>query len=193
MKKIVMKMNRGALRLFAVWSLAVLASLAAAPSALASDESEARGAMERAFELLRSGEYGALYGVLPTASQRRVSRERFVGALNRVRGMYELERLEITSVRVAGDLAVVDTVVYGRALRPVAGEGKIVARQYMVREAGRWRVTTNERSTVRPLLAANPDFARKFPPREPRIFIKRDGNWVDISALRNSLQRRRTK
>jgi hypothetical protein len=169
--------------------LAVLAVVAAcalsgawrASARAASAESEVRGAVEGAFRQLRAGQYGSLYDALPTSSQRRVSRQRFVAALERARGMYELDRLEISAVRVAGDLAVVDANIYGRARAPLEAEGKIVARQYLVREGGRWRVTTGETSTVRPLLAAHPDFAKRFPPREPRIFLKRDGRWVEMN------------
>ena len=178
--------------------LAVLAFVAAACASsgaarasarAAADEAEVRGAVEGAFRQLRAGQYGSLYDALPASSQRRLSRQRFVSALERARGMYELDRLEIGAVRVAGDLAVVDATVYGRARAPFDAEGKIVARQYLVREGGRWRVTTGEASTVRPLLAAHPDFAKKFPPREPRIFLKRDGRWVDMTRTLRGLGR----
>lgn len=159
----------------------------------AANETEVRRAMERAFQMLRAGEYGGLYDALPTASQRRITRQRFVSGMNRARGMYELDRLEISAVRVAGDLAVVDTVIYARARQPIAGEGKIVSRQYMLREGGQWRVTTGDRSTVQPLLAANRELARKFPPTEPRIYLKRDGQWININALAASMRRRQTK
>lgn len=169
----------------AVAAACFLSALSHAGARAASDEAEVRGAVEGAFRQLRAGQYGSLYDVLPSSSQRRLSRQRFVSALERARGMYELDRLEISSVRVAGDLAVVDANIYGRARAPFEAEGKIVARQYLVREGGRWRVTTGEASTVRPLLAAHPDFAKKFPPREPRLFLKRDGRWVEMNqALR---------
>ena len=176
-----------------VWRLAALAVVAACVSSgpsgaqarAASAEAEVRGAVEGAFQQLRAGQFGSLYDALPSTSQRRLSRQQFVSALQRARGWYELDRLEISSVRVAGDLAVVDANIYGRARAPVEAEGKIVARQYLVREGGRWRVTTGEAATVRPLLAAHPDFAKRFPPREPRIFLKRDGRWVEMDqALR---------
>jgi hypothetical protein len=162
-----------------------LSGAAVAAARAASAEAEVRGAVEGAFRQLRAGQYGPLYDALPSSSRRRLSRRQFVSALERARGMYELDRLEISSVRVAGDLAVVDANIYGRARAPFEAEGKIVARQYLLREGGRWRVTTGEAATVRPLLAAHPDFAKKFPPREPRVFLKRDGRWVDMSqALR---------
>jgi len=173
----------------AVVAACVLSAVTLARARAATPEAEVRGAVEAAFRQLRGGQYGSLYDALPSSSQRRLSRQSFVSALERARGMYELDRLEISSVRVAGDLAVVDANVYGRARAPFEAEGKIVARQYLVREGGRWRVTTGEASTVRPLLAAHPDFAKRFPPREPRIFLKRDGRWVDMTQTLRGLRR----
>lgn len=155
----------------------------AATTTTASDETEVRSAMEQAFGQLKSGQYDALYDVLPRASQSRISRARFINALERTRDMYQLDRMEIGAVRVKGDLAVVDTVMYGRVLRPEENEGKIIAQQYMVRENGRWRVATGDAATARTLLAANPGFGKKFPIKNPRIFVKRDGRWIDVSAL----------
>ena len=162
-------------------SIATLSNSAAARPA--SDESDVRATVERAFSQLKGGDYGALYDVLPSAAQKKITRERFTGALQRSRNMYDLDRLEIGAVHVARDLAVVDSVIYGRARAPFEGDGKIVLRQYLVREGGRWRVTTGERATVRPLLAANPAFARKYPPTEPRVYVKRDGRWVAMNQL----------
>jgi hypothetical protein len=65
---------------------------------------------------------------------------------------------------------------------PVEAEGKIMMRQYLVREGGRWRVTTGDRSTVGPLLAANPAFARRYPLTTPRLYVRRDGRWVEMTA-----------
>jgi hypothetical protein len=195
--KIEMKNNKFALtaRLLSALFLLTLAGspfATAAPARVASGEAEARGTVERAFQQLKSGDYNSLYDVLPSASQRRVTRERFVGALERTRGMYELERLEIGAVRVAGDIGMVDSVVYGRVRAPFACEAKIVARQYLVREGDRWRVTTGDAATVRPLLAANPAFAKKYPFTQPRVYLKQNGKWADASGMLRGL-RARTK
>ena len=183
----------GLLALIFLATLGAGSAATAAPARVASSEAEARGAVERAFQQLKGGDYNSLYEVLPSASQRRVTRERFVGALERTRGMYELERLEIGAVRVAGDLGMVDSVVYARVRAPFAGEAKLVARQYLVREGGRWRVTTGDAATIRPLLAANPAFGKKYPFTQPRIYMKRDNRWVDISKQLNGLRRRATR
>ena len=159
---------------------AVLTETAVAAS---TDETAVRRALEQSFQQLRSGDYGALYDALPSSSQRRISRARFVSALERSRVLYELNRLEISAIRVSGDLAVADTVLYGRVRRPIDGEGKIVARQYLLREGGKWRIATDAGSTENSLLASNPGFVRRYPPSQPRIYFKRDGRWVDISSL----------
>jgi len=178
----------------ALWLLSLAwSSGVAAPARVASSETEVRGTIERAFQQLKAGDYNSLYDVLPSASQRRQSRAGFVRALERTRGMYELERLEIGAVRVSGDLGVVDSTVYGRGRAPFAGEAKIVARQYVVREGGRWRVTTGDRATIQPLLAANPSFAKKYPFSQPSLYLKRDGRWVDISKQLRGLRRRATE
>jgi hypothetical protein len=169
-------------------AIAVLSTFVVAHAA--SDEADVRGAVESAFSQLKGGDYGALYDVLPSASQKKITRASFVRALERSRGMYALDRLEIGAVHVAGDLAVVDSTVYGRALAPFEGDGKIVLRQYLLREGGRWRVTTGDRSTVQPLLAANPAFARRYPLTQPRLYVKRDNRWVLLDELMKGARKR---
>ena len=155
-----------------------------------SGESAVRGVVNAIFEQLKAGRYVELYDALPVASRSRISRERFADLLRRASGTYRLDRLEVGAVRVSGDISVVDTVMYGTVERPFPAEGKIVAQQYLVREEGRWRVATGDRATIRRFLAANPAFAKKFPIREPRVFVKRDGRWLDLTqAIRASTKR----
>jgi hypothetical protein len=172
----------------------LFASLCVTPATRAAgDDSEVRGVVERVFEQLKSGDYNSLYDVLPANSQRRISRERFTGMLSRTRDMYDLDRIEIGKIRTSGDIAAVDTVMYGRVRKPFESDAKIVAQQYLVREDGRWRVATGDRETVKRFLAANPSFAKKFPIREPRAYVKRDGRWVDVSALMKAAAKRKAK
>lgn len=159
----------------------LLGAWAIAQASPQTTEASVQQAMERAFAQLRSGDYAALYEALPAASQRRITRERFTSALNRSRRMYELDRMEIGAIGVAGNVAAIDTTIYGRVLEPVQGEGKIEVRQYLMRETGRWRVVTDDPAAVRRLLAANKSLARRFPTREPQVSVKRDGRWVGIS------------
>jgi hypothetical protein len=156
-----------------------------------SDEGEVRGVAQAIFEQLKAGRYGELYDALPASSRSRISRERFAEMLRRSSGTYKLDRLEIGAVRVSGNIAVVDTVMYGNVVRPIQAEGKIVAQQYLVREDGRWRVATGDRATVKRFLAANPSFAKRFPIREPSVYVKRDGRWVDLSSTLKAATRRR--
>jgi hypothetical protein len=170
--------------------LTALGPMAAQAASLADDQAEVRSAVRQAFAQLKSRQYGALYDALPSASQRRVSRERFISGLRRTSDMYELERMDMGAVRVSGDIAVVDTVMYGRVSRPIESDGKVVAQLYLVREGGRWRVVVSDRATARSLLADYPGFIKKYPPREPRAYVKRDGRWVDLTtALRRAAKR----
>jgi hypothetical protein len=189
--KIMMRIKRYSILLIASALLLVATLPADGLPSPASDEAEVRGVVQTIFERLKSGQYDDLYELLPAASRSRISRERFTNALRRSSGTYRLDRLEIGAVRVSGDLAVVETVMYGSVERPVEAEGKIVAQQYLVREDGRWRVATGDRATVQRFLAANPRFAKKFPIRAPRVFVKRDGQWIDLTSTLKATSRRR--
>ncbi len=147
----------------------------------ASDQTEVRTAVQRIFEQLKSHDYSGLYDVLPGSSRNRMSRERFTSALQRAQEIYELDRMDIGAIKVMGNLAVVDTVLYGRLVKPLQTEGKIVVQQYLVREDGQWRVATGDQSTVRRFLAANPAFAKGFKIHSPQIFIKQNGRWVQFT------------
>ena len=150
----------------------------------ASDESDVRGTVQRVFQELKSRDYGALYDSLPASSRSRMTRERFTNALKRAQDMYELDRIDIGSIKVANNLAVVDTVLYGRVVSPIQTEGKIVVQQYLVREDGRWRVATGDTSTRKRFLASNPAFAKKFPIKRPRIYVKQGNSWVEFTPPR---------
>jgi hypothetical protein len=186
-----MKNKRFSILLAACALLLVAALPARSLTTRPSDESEVRGVVQNIFQQLKAGQYGELYDALPTASRSRISRERFTEMLRRSSGTYKLERMEVGAVRVSGDIAAVDTVMYGSVERPLQAEGKIVAQQYLVREEGRWRVATGDRATVRRFLAANPGFAKRFPIREPRVYVKRDGRWIDLTNTLKAATRRR--
>lgn len=150
--------------------------VAAAPS----DESEVRGAVQRIFDQLKAGQYEALYDSLPSSSRARISRERLVKGLQGTRNMYQLERIEIAAVRVSGNLAVVDTVMYARIVKPLDADGKLVVQQYLIREEGSWRVATGDTATINRFLKSNPAFARKFPIKKPRAYINQNGKWLEV-------------
>jgi hypothetical protein len=149
----------------------------------ASDQSDVRATVQGVFEQLKSQNYSALYDLLPGASRSRMSRDRFVSSLERAQGFYQLDRLEIGAIKVMGNLAVVDTVLYGRVVNPIQAEGKIVVQQYLLREDGKWRVATGDQSTVKKVLAANPGF-KGFKIRQPRIYIKQNDKWLEFNPPR---------
>jgi hypothetical protein len=165
--------------------IAICVSIAAT-NVRASDASEVRGTVERVFQQLKSRDYGSLYDSLPSSSRSRMSKERFASALKRAQDMYVLDRMDIGPVRVANNLAVVDTVLYGRVVRPFETEGKIVVQQYLVREDGKWRVATGDTGTTKRFLANNPAFAKRFPIKQPRVYVKQNGSWVEFTPPRPS-------
>ena len=150
----------------------------------ASDQADVRATVQSVFEQLKSRNYEALYDSLPGASRNRMSRDRFVNALQRAQDFYQLDRMDVGAIKVMGNLAVVDTVLYGRVVNPIQAEGKIVVQQYLLREDGKWRVATGDQSTVKKFLAANPGFAKGFTIRPPRIYVKQNDKWVEFNAPR---------
>jgi len=169
-----------------VLSFAVLVFVTALSATVvqASDQSEVRATVQSVFEQLKSHDYGSLYDLLPNSARSRMSRERFVSALQRAQEFYQLDRIEIGPPKVMGNLAVVDTVLYGRVVSPVQAEGKIVVQQYLLREDGKWRVATGDQSTVRKFLAANPGFSKGFRIKQPRVYVKQNNQWVEFNPGR---------
>jgi hypothetical protein len=166
--------------------LVVIAVLSLAPATGMASQAEVRSTVQGVFDQLKSHNYSALYDLLPASARTRMSRERFVSALQRAQGFYELDRMDIGAIKESGNLAVVDTVLYGRIVNPIQAEGKIVAQQYLIREDGKWRVATGDQSTVRKFLASNPAFGKGFKIREPRIYMKRGEKWVEFNVPRSA-------
>jgi hypothetical protein len=152
----------------------------------ASEQTDVRATVQNVFEQLKSRNYDALYDFLPGASRNRMSRDRFVSALQRAQDFYQLDRMDIGAVKVMGNLAVVDTVLYGKVVAPIQAEGKIVVQQYLLREDGKWRVATGDQSSVKKFLDANPGFSKGFKIRPPRIYVKQNGAWVEFNAPRRT-------
>src|SRR5213076_269798 len=91
-----------------------------------SDQSDVRGAVQRIFDQLKAGQYEALYDSLPSSSRTRLSRDQLLKGLQRTSNLYQLQRIEIGAVRVSGNLAVVDTVMYAHIAPPFNTDGKLV-------------------------------------------------------------------
>lgn len=178
LKNLMMKSKRTILSL--LFLIAVLSMSATAMAAAPSDEADVRGAVQRIFDQLKTGQYEALYDSLPSSSRTRLSRDQLTKGLQRSSNLYQLQRIEIGAVRVSGNLAVVDTVMYAHVAPPFNTDGKLVVQQYLVREEGSWRMATGDRATIDRFLKSNPSFARKFPIKRPHIFTKQDGKWVEF-------------
>jgi hypothetical protein len=164
----------------------VLSTVVFTGLAKASDQTDVRATVQSVFEQLKSHNYSSLYDLLPGSARSRMSRDRFVSALQRAQDFYQLDRMDIGATKVMGNLAVVDTVLYGRVVAPIAAEGKIVVQQYLVREDGKWRVATGDQSTVKKFLAANPGFSKGFRIQQPKVYVKQNDQWVEFNPGRGS-------
>lgn len=153
-----------------------------APAIRASTENNVRDVVQQTFQQLQTRNFGAVYDSLPASTRSRMTRARFVSALERAQDRYSLDRISIGAVRVSGNIAVADTELFGRITTPFPAEGKIVVQQYLVREDGKWRVATGDTGTIQRFLKANPAFARKFPIRQPKIYMKQGDRWVEFPA-----------
>lgn len=167
------------LKLTAIALLILLCSLTAV-AATPSDESDVRNAVQQIFNQLKSGQYSSLYDSLPSSSRSRISRDRLVQGLQRSQNVFQLQRIEIGAVRVSGNLAVVDTVMFAHLTKPLDADGKLVVQQYLVREDGAWRVATGDNTTINSFLKNNPAFGKKFPIKKPQAFINQDGKWIPM-------------
>src|SRR5215510_11593111 len=160
--------------------LVLICGLSGLAAASPSDESDVRNAVQHIFNQLKGGQYGSLYDSLPSSSRAKISRERLVQGLQRSQNVLQLQRIEIGAVRVSGNLAVVDTVMYAHLNKPLDADGKMVVQQYLIREDGAWRVATGDNATINSFLKNNPSFAKKFPIKKPQAFVNRDGKWIAV-------------
>src|SRR5436190_17874878 len=97
-----------------IFSAAALALLIAPRADLAapSDQTDVRAAVQRIFNQLKNGEYSALYDALPSSARERITRERLAQGLQRTQDTFEFQKIDIGSVSVSGNLAVVATTMY---------------------------------------------------------------------------------
>lgn len=181
MRKIPMRTDITKFKTVTIVLLAIVTVWFVPLAAQASEESDVRAIVQQVFQQLQSRDYGAVYDSLPSSSRTRMSRARFISALKRAQDRYVLDRINIGAVRVSGNIAVADTELYGRISRPFPAEGKIVVQQYLVREGGKWRVATGDSGTIQKFLKTNRAFSRKFPIRQPRIYVKQGSKWIEFN------------
>lgn len=179
MKSLLKVLTKNSLPIISALVFAVLLVTTAAVAA-PSDQSDVRAAVQHIFDQLKNGQYAALYDALPSSARARISRERLVQGLQRSQNAFQLQRIEIGSVSVSGNLAVVDTTMFAHIAKPFDGDGKLVVQQYLIREDGNWKVATGDNETVNRFLKSNPGFARRFPIKKPRAFINQNGKWIEI-------------
>jgi hypothetical protein len=160
--------------------LVLICVMSGQAAAWPSDESDVRNAVQHIFNQLKSGQYGSLYDSLPSSSRSRISRDRLVQGLQQSQSVFQLQRIEIGAVRVSGNLAVVDTIMYAHLTKPLNADGKLVVQQYLVREDGSWRVATGDNATINTFLKNNPSFGKKFPIKKPQAFINQNGKWIPV-------------
>jgi hypothetical protein len=165
-------------------AIAALLIASASLAAQSSEETAVRAVVQQVFSQLQSHDYSSVYDSLPSSTRTRMSKPRFISALQRAQDRYVLDRIGIGKIRVSGDLAVVDTELFGRISQPLTAEGKIVVQQYLVREDGKWRVATGDSATIQRFLKSNPSFARRFPIRQPRVYVKQNNKWVEFRVPR---------
>ncbi|MBS1810748.1 MAG: hypothetical protein JST84_21470 [Acidobacteria bacterium] len=147
-------------------------------------QSDAKGAVNSFFSLLKTQKYAALYDFLPSDMQQRVSREQLTASLKRLSSFISIEKMEIGRVQQKGDFAVVDTTIFGKLARPMSKEqaaqsqeGKVTVQQYLFKEKGHWKVATSDSTTRNYFLKKHPEFKQGFQFTQPRFFIKQDGQW----------------
>jgi hypothetical protein len=178
-----MKTNHSRLSRTAFAALVLLITTSVSFVAQSSEESAVRAVVQQVFSQLQSHDYSSVYDSLPSSTRTRMPKSRFISALQRAQDRYVLDRISVGQVRVAGNLAVVDTELFGRISQPFPAEGKIAVQQYLVREDGQWRVATGDNGTIQRFLKSNPAFARKFPIRQPRIYVKQNNKWVEFKGV----------
>ena len=147
--------------------------------AASSDQSDVRAAVQRIFNELKNGEYAALYEALPSSSRTRITLDQLTRGLQRTQDNFQLQRIEIGSISVSGNLAVADTTMYAH-VKPLDADGKLVVQQYLIRENGSWKVATGDTATINRFLQSNPAFARRFPIKRPQAFVYQNNKWVPI-------------
>ena len=175
--KITMKMTTKTILTLTV--IVLLLSVTSAVDAVPSDQSDVRAAVQRIFNQLKNGEYSALYDALPSSARSRTTRERLAQGLQRTEDTFELQKIDIGSVSVSGNLAVVETTMYAH-VKPLNADGKLVVQQYLIREDGSWRVATGDTATINRFLQSNPAFAKRFPIRKPQAFVYQNNKWVPL-------------
>lgn len=157
----------------------------------AGNQSNVRGAVQSFFSLLKSQKYSELYDFLPSQLQSQTSREQMTASLTRLGAYLTVERLEVGRIQQKGDFAVVDTTIYGNLKRTMnmngeeVKEGRVSVQQYLLKENGRWKITTADNRTRDFFLKRNPEFKKQFQLSQPQFAFKQKGRWTPLGQPPN--------
>ena len=168
-------------------SILLLVLLVALPAG-AKAPATPKAAVQAFFTLLKAKEYAALYQFLPNQLQQQVSRDQLIKSLSRLDEFIIIDRMAIGRVQEQGDMAVVDTTIYGRLKRPMeikgqkVDSGRVSVQQLLVKEEGTWRVATADGNTRAAFLKRHPDFNQKFQLSRPEFATKQNGKWAKYGA-----------
>lgn len=155
------------------------------------NQSNVRGAVQSFFSLLKSQKYSELYDFLPSQLQSQMSREQLTASLTRLGAFLTVERMEIGRIQQKGDFAVVDTTIYGNLKRTMnmngdeVKEGRVSVQQYLLKENGRWKITTADNRTRDFFLKRNPEFKKQFQLSQPQFAFKQKGRWTPLGPPPN--------
>lgn len=158
--------------------------------AVPAQNKDARGAVQNFFVLLKSQKYSELYEFLPSELQKQTTREQLTNSLKRLDAFLAIERMEIGRVQQRGELAVVDTTIYGSLKRAMEingqqiKEGRVSVQQFLFKENGQWKVVTADNRARDFFLKRNPNFKQQFQLAQPQFAFReggrQNGKWVPL-------------
>lgn len=147
---------------------------------------DARSAVQNFFSLLKAQKYTELHNFLPSQLQKQTTREQLAESLKRLDQFLTVQRMEIGRIQQRGEYAVVDTTIYGNLKRAMnmngeeVKEGRVSVQQYLLKEDGRWRITTADNRTRDFFLKRNPEFKQQFQLTQPQFALKQSGKWTPL-------------
>ncbi len=147
---------------------------------------DARTATQTFFSLLKSQQYASLHDFLPDQLQKQITPEQLALSLKRLDSFITIEKMEIGRVQQKGDLAVIETTIYGRLKKPLqmngeeVKEGRVTVQQYLFKENNHWKIATADNRTRDYFLKQHPDFNQQFQFTQPKFELKQNGQWTTM-------------
>lgn len=173
-----------------IYPMLLIVCLSTLPVEAQNDEKAIRTSLQRYFTALKTGQYQKLYDSLPVSFQKQTTRAELADNLGRLGQFLKVRRMEIGKIEQRGDLAVVETTIYGQLTKPLnlnGGEieqGRVTARQYLIREAGSWKIASTSERALRSFLKERPEAANLFEQSHTRFELFSQGSWVRLPGSR---------